>query len=324
MAKTKVSEWSSTAANNTDINSIDIAEGCAPSGINNAIREMMAQVKDMQAGTDNDNLTVGGNLSVTGTTTATGAITANGGVIGNVTGNLTGNVTGNVTGNADTATSATTATTATKATNISGGGAGQVPYNSGVDTTAFLAAGTTGQILQSNGTSAPAWATLNTLTSATAQASTSGTAIEFTSIPSWVKKITVMFSGVSTNGTAVVNVQLGDSGGYETTGYAGAVNLSNAGGAGVGQYTGFGFDLERSNQTATSIRYGILTLSLIDSATNSWVAISNLAYSNTTVAYFSAGGKSLSATLDRLRIIGSNTGSPVDTFDAGKINIMYE
>jgi hypothetical protein len=76
MAKNKVSEWSATAANNTDVGGIDIAEGCAPSGINNAIREMMAQIKDQQAGTDGDNLTVGGNLTVTGTTTLTGVPTA--------------------------------------------------------------------------------------------------------------------------------------------------------------------------------------------------------------------------------------------------------
>jgi hypothetical protein len=76
MSKNKVSEWSATAANNTDVGGIDIAEGCAPSGINNAIREIMAQIKDQQAGTDGDNLTVGGNLVVTGTTTLTGVPTA--------------------------------------------------------------------------------------------------------------------------------------------------------------------------------------------------------------------------------------------------------
>ncbi len=68
MAKNKVSEWSSTPANNTDIGGINIAEGCAPSGINNAIRELMAQVKDMQAGTDSDSFVVGGNLLVSGST----------------------------------------------------------------------------------------------------------------------------------------------------------------------------------------------------------------------------------------------------------------
>jgi microcystin-dependent protein len=76
MPKNKVSEWSSTPSNNTDIGGINIAEGCAPSGINNAIRELMAQVKDMQTGTDADNFVVGGNLSVTGTTALTGSATA--------------------------------------------------------------------------------------------------------------------------------------------------------------------------------------------------------------------------------------------------------
>lgn len=66
MAKNKVSEWSATPANNTDIGGINIAEGCAPSGINNAIREMMAQVKDMQAGTDSDGFTVGGAFTCSG------------------------------------------------------------------------------------------------------------------------------------------------------------------------------------------------------------------------------------------------------------------
>ncbi len=78
MAKNKVSEWSSTPANNTDIGGINIAEGCAPSGINNAIRELMAQVKDMQSGTDADNFTIGGNLSVTGTTALSDDLILNG------------------------------------------------------------------------------------------------------------------------------------------------------------------------------------------------------------------------------------------------------
>jgi len=77
MPKDKVSEWSSTPSNNTDIGGINIAEGCAPSGINNAIRELMAQVKDMQAGTDSDNFAVGGTLSVTGNTTLSSTLTVN-------------------------------------------------------------------------------------------------------------------------------------------------------------------------------------------------------------------------------------------------------
>jgi hypothetical protein len=64
MAKNKVSEWSAVPANNTDIGGIDIAEGCAPSGINNAIREMMAQVKDMVTGADGDSQVIGGTLTL--------------------------------------------------------------------------------------------------------------------------------------------------------------------------------------------------------------------------------------------------------------------
>ena len=74
MPKTKISEFSATAANNTDIDGINIAEGCPPSTINNAIRELMAQLKDQQAGTSGDDFTVGGNLIVTGSTTLGSAL----------------------------------------------------------------------------------------------------------------------------------------------------------------------------------------------------------------------------------------------------------
>lgn len=74
MPKNKVSEWSATASNNTDIGGINIAEGCAPSGINNAIRELMAQVKDMQSGTDADNFTLGGTLTANSSVGTAGQI----------------------------------------------------------------------------------------------------------------------------------------------------------------------------------------------------------------------------------------------------------
>jgi hypothetical protein len=108
MAKTKISEFDSTPANNTDIDGINIAEGCAPSGINNAIRELMSQLKDQQTGAASDNFTVGGNLAVTGTSAFTGnaafvgSTTFTGAVVmssASVSSGLTGNVTGNVTGN---------------------------------------------------------------------------------------------------------------------------------------------------------------------------------------------------------------------------------
>jgi len=66
MAKNKISEWSNVPSNNTDVGDINIAEGCAPSNINNALREIMAQVKDMQTGADADNFVVGGAMTCTG------------------------------------------------------------------------------------------------------------------------------------------------------------------------------------------------------------------------------------------------------------------
>lgn len=68
MTKAKISEYSATANDNTDVNNVNIAEGCAPSGINNAIREVMAALKRFQTGTDSDPVTIGGNLNVTGAT----------------------------------------------------------------------------------------------------------------------------------------------------------------------------------------------------------------------------------------------------------------
>jgi hypothetical protein len=76
MAKNKISEYSATSADNTDISNINIAEGCSPANLNNAIRTVMAQLKDQQAGTSGDPFTVGGNLTVTGTSTLTGNVTA--------------------------------------------------------------------------------------------------------------------------------------------------------------------------------------------------------------------------------------------------------
>jgi len=72
MSRDKISDWSATAGSNTNVGGVNINEGCPPATINNAIREMMAQVKDQQTGADNDNFTVGGNLTVDGTSTLTG------------------------------------------------------------------------------------------------------------------------------------------------------------------------------------------------------------------------------------------------------------
>jgi len=78
MAKTKISEWSSTPANNTDIDSINIAEGCAPSGINDAIRELMSQVKDLYSGTTGDTIAIAGGGTGAGTLAGASIVTYTG------------------------------------------------------------------------------------------------------------------------------------------------------------------------------------------------------------------------------------------------------
>ena len=69
MTKAKISEYDASAGSNTDVNGVNIAEGCAPSGINNAIREVMAALKRFETGSDGDSVTVGGNFVVSGTAT---------------------------------------------------------------------------------------------------------------------------------------------------------------------------------------------------------------------------------------------------------------
>jgi hypothetical protein len=76
MAKTKISEFSATSADNTDITNINIAEGCSPSNVNNAIRSLMSVLKNFEDGSSGDSVVVGGNLSVTGTTTLVGTAIA--------------------------------------------------------------------------------------------------------------------------------------------------------------------------------------------------------------------------------------------------------
>ena len=158
------------------------------------------------------------------------------------------------------------------------------------------------------------------ITAGTAVASTSGTSIDFTGIPSWAKRVTVMFSGVSTSGTSLPMIQLGDSGGIETTGYTAGSSLLAPASIGTSNYTtGFTF---RTDALASIVMDGFITINLVSSSTNTWVAGGTI-YAPTPSAYMAAvaGAKSLSATLDRVRL---TTVGGSDTFDAGSLNILYE
>jgi hypothetical protein len=158
-----------------------------------------------------------------------------------------------------------------------------------------------------------------TLTAGTVQATTSGTSIDFTSIPSWVKKITISFAGVSVSGTSNPIVQIGDSGGIEATGYLGAsVALANGATVSVTNYTtGVGIN----SATAANVLHGSIVLSQVSASAFTWVASGNLSTSNSAALVTTSSSKSLSAALDRVRI---TTAGGTDTFDAGSINILYE
>jgi hypothetical protein len=143
--------------------------------------------------------------------------------------------------------------------------------------------------------------------------SASGTAVDFTSIPAWVKRITVSMESLSTNGTTGISIQLGDSGGIETAGYVCAT--VNA------QTSTTELPITGGSSAAAAVYSGSAVLTLIDAATNKWVVSAVVARTDV-LAVFSLGGvKATSAVVDRLRV---KTGNGVETFDAGTINILYE
>jgi hypothetical protein len=434
MAKNKISEYSATASNNTDIGGINIAEGCAPSGINNAIRELMAQLKDQQAGTDADGFVVGGAFtssggavfssgttfsgsvvmsstvgisgvaSLTGSTNnigtttsstilsgsvtqtsgsvlyldaaattsaapplswsgdtntgiyrpaadtlalvtggsdrlrigSTGIVNIGGAVVlgtGDATTSVAGSIlrapsgtgtnitganleitAGNGTGNggsgnivlktADVGSSGSTANTLTQRLLITPKGG----FSFGSGATSY---GTAGQVLKSNGDAPPSFG--STITSETA-VSASGTTVDFINIPSWVKKITVMFQGLSTGGTSDICIRLGTGSTptYANSGYVGQANQ-------ISTFTSFSTSfIVNSNVAASNLHSGIITFANINS--NTWCGSGTLMPNTGNNGVFSGGYVTLSASLTAVRITTVNG----DSLDAGTINIIYE
>ena len=155
--------------------------------------------------------------------------------------------------------------------------------------------------------------TINIKTPAT---TTSGTAIDITSIPSGTKYIVLSLYGVSTSGTSNLIVQIGDSGGIETSGYTTAVCAYN--GTGLANKTD-GWNMH-IGVAAAGAYYGSLVISLVDSSTNSWCGFGQLNNNNSAYMCHCVGGKDLSAEITQIRL--TTTGG-TDTFDAGNINIDY-
>lgn len=174
--------------------------------------------------------------------------------------------------------------------------------------------GTSGQVLASAGSGAAvSWA--DKVTRATSIATTSGTAHDFSSIPSGVKRITLMISGVSTNGTGNVILQLGSSGTPLASGYLGTyAEFQNGGNAGLSNFS-TSFTITGTSAAGTT-RHGIVTLANLSG--NIWTMTSTVTRSDSAFFYSGSGSVTLSGTLDILRL------SSTSTFDAGNINIIYE
>ena len=191
-----------------------------------------------------------------------------------------------------------------------------VLLGNGTSAPQFVAPSTSGNVLTSNGTTwTSAVPAAYPLTSGTAVASTSGTSIDFTSIPSWVKRITVMFNEVSTNGSSGTLIQIGTSSGVVSSGYLSTSVGTGSGGTGGSSYTtGFGM----RNDDASYVLSGHMVITLLGS--NIWIS-SHTGKVSTAVVVLGGGSVTLGGTLDRVRFTSVNG---TDTFDAGSINILYE
>jgi hypothetical protein len=173
--------------------------------------------------------------------------------------------------------------------------------------------GTADQVLSTNGSGTLSFVDRGRMVLETAQATTSGTSKDFTGIPSWVKRITVMFQGVSTNGTSNYLVQIGTSSGVASSGYVSGAFTSNTNNTS----STAGFLISALKQAAPN-HSGIATI--CSSGNNTWVHSSVLGWSNGG-ADVGGGNVTLSGTLDRVRI---TTVNGTDTFDAGSVNILLE
>jgi len=196
----------------------------------------------------------------------------------------------------------------------------------GISTPAATIGSITGMLKASSGVVAQAVAGTDylavgsggTLTLATAQTA-SGTAVDFTGIPSWAKRVTVMFNSVTTNGASSLLLQIGDAGGIESSGYSGISGFM--GSAGANHYPNItkGIPLAYSVMSAASAYSGSLTITKLNG--NTWTVAGNLATTGLFYMLCFAGVKSLTGDLDRLRI---TTVIESPTFTAGTINISYE
>jgi hypothetical protein len=183
-----------------------------------------------------------------------------------------------------------------------------------------ISGGSSGQVLSTDGSSNLSWINTGPVYLGL-QSTTSGSIVSFTGIPSWARRITVMFREISTSTVGgSLQIQLGTSSGYETSDYYGAFGYSNSGGgAGAGAWSSA--MVVGAGDGASGITYnGSIILTRLSPSSNAWTGQSIVSERiGETLLWTGAGSKSLAGTLDRISV--STTGG---TFTAGSVNVMYE
>lgn len=160
------------------------------------------------------------------------------------------------------------------------------------------------------------WSSAAKIVRGTSVATTSGTSVTFSSIPSWVKRITVMLNGVSTNGTSQIQIQIG-SGSVTSTGYLSYATITSATNTAATSTTGF----TTSGGAAANIFYA--TFTIINTTGFTYLSSLSGGMFNGSLNYSTSGGGNvtLSGALDRVVL---TTVNGTDAFDAGSVNILYE
>jgi hypothetical protein len=147
-------------------------------------------------------------------------------------------------------------------------------------------------------------------------ATTAGKVIDVTGFPAWVRRITLMMAGVSTSGGSPLLVQIGASGGFENTGYAaGGCRIDGSIAAAV---SAAGFVLTNQHAAADVVSGSVV---LVNVGGNKWAASAVLGVASDGQCHLAAGVKTLSATLDRVRL---TTVSGADDFDGGELSVLIE
>jgi hypothetical protein len=303
-------DWSKTAASNSNADAaINWAEGMDPAAVNDSARQEMARVAEWRD-------------DITGTITAGGSanaltVTANSGFTTLANGRMVAFI-------------AASDNTGAATLNINGIGAKSIRK---MDATGDVAL--TGGEIQAGGVylaaynaamngAAGGWMLVNPTLAMTVPASISPSGsggASFTGLPAGIKRLTITFSSLSVNGAfGLIALQIGDSGGLETSGYVGVISEGQAASNvrldfGSAVPSGFPFS---PNVGAAQTFHGAITLTRLSTALNTWIATGNIARTDTTYMIMLAGAKTLSGELDRVAVVAN------DLFDAGIVGLTYE